>query len=505
MKKRSFISDLILISSISVLLNIISLIFRFYLAKLISPEGIGVYQLILSVYMFAATVATSGLSFTTTRFVSEAIATKKENSVRSILSGVFIFASVPAFAATAAMWFLSDISAVYFIGIPDTSVCLKILAAALPFMAAASCINGFFVAVRKAAYSSAIQIFEDLFQIAVTVSLLIALKPESVIEACVYVVIGCVASEVSAAAVSFILLKKTDIIKNGSRSFSGSIVTAIAKTTIPLSISSYIKSILSTVENLMIPVSLQKSGMSRQKALSAVGTVKGLAVPVICFPSVFIGAFAKLLLPEISDLRALKNNQKITESSNAVLSFTLTISVLFSAVFFLFSDDIGLLIFNDKEFFITLKLLSPLIPFMYIDCISDSILKGLDQQVTVMKYSIAEAFIRTCAVWFLIPQIGFSGVIITMYAGNVTNSVLGIRKLKKMKITTLPFLSRTAKAVCLYMIILIPISLAIVKFPINFILKIIMIGTGTVICFLSAFIFNLITKNELKSMKKLIK
>lgn len=504
MKKHSFVSNLILVSMTSIILNIISLIFRFYLAKLISAEGIGVYQLIMSVYVFAATVATSGLSFTATRFISETIATKRENCVGNILKGIFLFASIPAVLSCSMMYFLADISAVYFIGIPETAECLKILAIALPFMSAASCFNGFFVAIRKVSYSSATQVFEDLFQVIVTIILLIVLKPTSMITACKYTVIGCTSAEIAAAIVSAILCKRTDYINLKGEKFKTSIVTAIAKTTIPLSISTYIKSILSTVENLMIPVSLQKSGMSKQKALSVIGTVKGLAIPVICFPSVFIGAFAKLLLPEIADSRALNDKKKITEFSNSVLSFTLSFSILLSVIFFLFSDDIGLLIYKDKEFFRTLKSLSLLIPFMYIDCISDSILKGLDQQVQVMQYSITEAVIRTAIVWFLIPKIGFSGVIITMYAGNVINSVLGIRKLKKMNITTLEFLKRSFKALLLFIIILLPISLLIANVNLHIAIKILVIVFGTLLCGISIFIFNIITGKERKNMKKLM-
>ncbi len=505
MKKHSFIFNLILISSTSVALNIVALIFRFYLARLISSEGIGVYQLIMSVYVFAATVATSGLSFTTTRFVSEAIATNREKSVSNILKGIFIFAAAPALISTLLLYFMADISAAYFIGIPETARCLRILSVALPFMSAASCLNGYFVAIRKVAYSSATQIFEDLFQVAVTVVLLIAFKPSSIIEACEYTVAGCALAEIAAAITAAILCKRTDKLNHKGEKFKTSIVTAIAKTTIPLSISTYIKSILSTVENLMIPVSLQKSGMTKQESLSTIGTVKGLAIPLICFPSVFVSAFAKLLLPEIADSRALNNKDRVVNSGNASLSFTLSFSLLLSVVFFLFADDIGLMIYNQEEFFETLRLLSLLIPFMYIDCISDSIMKGLDQQIKVMKYSITEAVIRTIIVWLIIPKTGFSGVIMAMYAGNVVNAVLGIRKLKQIKAITLNFTKKSIQSLLLYSLILYPISFFTQNESLNIILKLFIIIIGVVICVIATFAFNVITVHERKEMKTLMK
>lgn len=505
MKKHSFIFNLLIISGTSVVLNIIALIFRFYLAKLISTEGMGIYQLIMSVYVFFATAASSGLSFTTTRFVSEAIATKRENSVKTIMTGIFLFALIPALTSSVCLFFISETAASSFIGIPETARCLKILAAALPFMAAASCMNGYFVALRKVAYSSATQIFEDLFQVIVTVILLLSLSPKTVTEACELAVAGCTAAEISAAAVAGIFCKRTNEMNMKGEKFRMGTVTVIAKTTLPLSVSACIKSVMATAEDLLIPVSLQKSGLTRPQSLSVIGTVKGLAVPLICFPSVLVTAFARLLLPEIADSRALSDKKRIVDSGNAVLSFTTAFSLLLSVVFFLFSDDIGLLIYNDPEFFKTLKILSLLIPFMYVDCISDSILKGMDQQLKVMQYSIAEAAVRLCIVWFLIPKTGFSGVIAAIYAGNVLNAVLGILKLKKIGVTTLKFLKKSFLAILLYLIILAPVSVLFAKTNLHIVLKLFLIVSGFCLCSLSAFSFNIITPEERKNMAGLMK
>lgn len=49
----------------------ITMFFNVYISNQIGAEAIGVYQLIMSVYLFAITLANSGIHLATTRIVSE--------------------------------------------------------------------------------------------------------------------------------------------------------------------------------------------------------------------------------------------------------------------------------------------------------------------------------------------------------------------------------------------------------------------------------------------------
>lgn len=49
----------------------ITMFFNVYISNKIGAEAVGVYQLIMSVYLFAITLANSGIHLATTRIVSE--------------------------------------------------------------------------------------------------------------------------------------------------------------------------------------------------------------------------------------------------------------------------------------------------------------------------------------------------------------------------------------------------------------------------------------------------
>ena len=77
---------------------------------------------------------------------------------------------------------------------------------------------------------------------------------------------------------------------------------------------------------------------------------------------------------------------------------------------------------------------------MYVDGVADGILKGMDEQVAVMRYNIYEAIIRLVVVFTLIPVLGFAGFMATVYAGNVINTSFSLARLRrKAGIKTEPF------------------------------------------------------------------
>ena len=80
----------------------------------------------------------------------------------------------------------------------------------------------------------------------------------------------------------------------------------ILKIALPVAVTSYIRSGLSTLKQLIIPTQLEKSGLSCNSALSKYGIINGMVLPVIVFPTVLINSYSMLLIPEFSTYVAQK-------------------------------------------------------------------------------------------------------------------------------------------------------------------------------------------------------
>ena len=68
---KVFLFNGILLTITALAMKAIGMFFGVYISNKIGTEAVGIYQLIMSVYMFAITIANSGIHLATTRIVSE--------------------------------------------------------------------------------------------------------------------------------------------------------------------------------------------------------------------------------------------------------------------------------------------------------------------------------------------------------------------------------------------------------------------------------------------------
>ena len=71
---KIFILNTIILLISTILLQIIQMFFSIYISNTIGEEAVGVFSLVMSVYMFGITLASAGINISATRIVSEEIA-----------------------------------------------------------------------------------------------------------------------------------------------------------------------------------------------------------------------------------------------------------------------------------------------------------------------------------------------------------------------------------------------------------------------------------------------
>lgn len=194
-------------------------------------------------------------------------------------------------------------------------------------------------------------------------------------------------------------------------------------------LSACVRSGLLTVEHTLIPKGLEKSGASSKDALSSYGTLSGMVMPVIMFPYAILGSFTSLLVPELSFCRANGQKQRIRHIGKLVFRTTLLFAIGISGILILFSRELGLILYNSEEAGTFIRILAPVIPIMYLDTATDSMLKGLGEQLFCMRVNVADAAISCILVFILVPIFGIKGYAAVIIIAEVINSSLSILKL----------------------------------------------------------------------------
>ena len=109
---------------------------------------------------------------------------------------------------------------------------------------------------------------------------------------------------------------------------------------VPVAASAYVTSGLRTLQQLLIPAGLRRSGATAQAALGVYGTIQGMVIPLVMFPAAFIYAVTDLIVPELAECQAVGNDVRLITSSHGCLTWGPWLHYLLWA-FFPFSRHLG--------------------------------------------------------------------------------------------------------------------------------------------------------------------
>ena len=307
---------------------------------------------------------------------------------------------------------------------------LRVLALSLPAVAICSCLNGYFTAVRRVWKNAAVQLSSQGLRIFGTAFFLSLLLPKGVAYACLALVLGTLLTQAFELILSvFLYLTDQKHLETAQKSTQSGVTGKILGITLPVAFSSYARSGLITLQHILIPRGLSRSGASWESALASYGVLHSMVLPVVLFPSAFISAFAGLLIPEVAEAKVQDQMERVRRVARRIFGISMMFSVGVAGIMLCFSHGLGLAIYDSLQAGIMIAALAPLIPVMYIDSAVDAVLKGMGQQVYSMNVNIIDALTSVILVMVLVPKFGVGGYIFTIYFTEMLNTTLSLARM----------------------------------------------------------------------------
>ena len=435
-RKERFVLNAMILTVTSLLSSGAGVWLNLYLSERLGAQGVGVYHLILSVYSFAVTVASAGIHLATTRLVAEETA---GCSVVCPKSGV---PHAMRAAVGYSLFFGCAAGIVLYLGAPyisrewlnnlQTLRPMQIMALTMPMLSVSCALGGYFTAVRRVGKPAVAQIFEQLARILLVFTALSILCPVSNLEtACILIAV----SGVIAEGISFFMILLLYWIDRrryfpASDSDSHPMLRRLMRISLPVAGSSYIRSGLTTAKNLLVPMRLRAAGLSSGKSLAMFGTVHGVALPVILFPAALLNSFSGLIVPEMAQDHIRQRD--VRPVIRRMFALNLAVSLGVCGILFAFAEEIGAAVSRNPDVGIYIRLLAPVIPLMYLDTAVDCMLKGLDEQLAVMRFNVYDAFLSLVMVWLLLPMFGIKGYILMICLSELFNFALSFGRLAQV-------------------------------------------------------------------------
>lgn len=283
-KTKLFFINGIILTTTSLGLRGIGLIFNIYVANKVGSEAIGIFSLLMSVYSFAITVATSGIGIACTCIVSEEFAKKNyENGLKAVKTSI-LFAILLGISSSILIILFAPLISSTWLKNSVSEIPIYLISLGLPLISVSSVIGGYFSSVEKPYKSAISQILETSVKIIATIYLLYINPSKDVESICISLILADVISEIFSFSLNILFYKIDKQKYISKRSLPIQMKKKIFTIAFPISITSCIRSGLSSLKQFLIPIRLELSGISYSLAVSNYGLISrnGYACHYVC-------------------------------------------------------------------------------------------------------------------------------------------------------------------------------------------------------------------------------
>ncbi len=273
-------------------------LFRLPLTNIIGVEGIGVFQMIMTIYSLALVFVSGGVTNALSKMVSSARARGDYDKIDSYLGWAFAFTlGLSAFFSLIFVLFSNQIAFIQ--GAVEGAASYKILALLLPLGGMVGVFRGIVQGFENMTPTAISQILEQVTKLAFGLIFAYALGRQGIGAGVAGAFLGITLSEAFACVyLAIIALKHSKI------SFSLMQRREFLSASLPLTLGGAVLPLTHAVESLSIVWLLQMSGLTQSGATALFGLQTGVVGAILNFPLIISLSVAISLLPNISFLVA---------------------------------------------------------------------------------------------------------------------------------------------------------------------------------------------------------
>lgn len=447
---KKFAYHALLLIAVNLFMRTVGVSFNVYLSNRAGGEVMGLYSLLSGVYAFAMTLGCGGIHLGTTRLIADVWGIHGRNGELSLqgktellrcLRRCLLYSLGFGIGAGILLFSFSPVIGVHGLGDVRTVTPLRVLAITLPPIALASCLSGYFTAMRHVTPNAVVGMVSQFIRIGACSYFLTLWLPKGVEATCLALVLGGAVSEVLSFVLTYLAyLWDTRRLRQSRHGTPADnlaegapqLTKKLFGITLPVTFSACIRSGLITLQHMLIPRGLKAGGSDWSKALSSYGVLYSMVLPVVLFPSAFISSFSGLLVPEIAESKARGDTARIARISRRIINPALFFSFGVAGIMSCFAFELGDILYHSREAGVYIRQLAPLIPIMYVDSSVDAVLKGMGEQVYSMNVNIADALASVLMVWLLLPSMGLGGYVLTIYVTETLNTTLSVHRMLKV-------------------------------------------------------------------------
>lgn len=335
--KSSFVKGALVLMIFGILSKIIGAIYRIPLTRIISPEGMGLYQMVFPVYSLMLTISSSGLPSSISKLVSENLAKNQYKQADRIMKVSFCLLFCFSVICSLIVVFGSKTFA-KIQGNTNATICYIGFAPAIILVGLISGFRGYFQGRQKMFPSAISGFIEQLFKLIFGLSLAYLFLPKGINFSVLGAMIGISISEFFALIylwISYAVFRKKHKFENindcGALYSSKKTAQTILSTSIFVTLGSLIMPLGMIVDSALIINILKGISFSTKQATTLFGLESGTVGSIVNMPVILSLALSTAILPCVcsSVSKGDKDGARKSASSSLLLALLIALPASF--------------------------------------------------------------------------------------------------------------------------------------------------------------------------------
>lgn len=289
--KKSAKTQTLLLTAVNAVVRFLGMLMRILFSRWMGPEIMGITELSQSVHMLAITPLTSGLPLAVSRMTAKSARADRE---KPLMAGVFLVRVASAALIPALLLFSPILSRI--IGDMRVMPSLWFTAPCILILGYSAVYNGFCYGTEQSWLPAWSELIEQFSKLVIAMGILLCFQHLTAPWMAAVPVFATMASEILGLIFVIGMLKIPVRMDFPLKTWT----QPIMQLALPTTLTRLVTTLLRALESIVLPMRLQVSGLSQSEALSRLGMLNGMVMPLMMLPCVFTSALTMVLVPRLA-------------------------------------------------------------------------------------------------------------------------------------------------------------------------------------------------------------
>ena len=413
------------LTAISIAERGLGFLYRIVLSRLLGAEGVGLYQVAISLFHVFITVGTGGLPISLSRFISKQKAVGNLDGEKECVGAGVTLALLLTLPVSIVGIAFPSLFSVFFSDKRVVGV-FRVLLLGLAFSAVYTVLRGSFWGNKRFLTAALLEVTEESVMVLAGVLLLrgVTSAETGAITAAWAITLSNLVAFVATAVCFFVC--------GGRIGKPEKQLKPLFNATLPITSVRVSNSLVSSAIAVLLPTMLVRAGATQAQALSIFGILSGMVVPFLFIPATAIGSISLVLVPEVSGDYYAKNNERLRKNITRGLQCAALIALFLLPFFSSIGDDLAVLAFAEPlagEY--VRKGCVVLLP-MSVSMLATSMLNAMGKEKRTFTFFFIGAAAQMLCILLLPGLVGGYAYVIGLGMAFLCNGILALIELGKI-------------------------------------------------------------------------